>query len=164
MTPKPLLPEIEPPVVVPKVKPQVAQNLNASDSRLALDKARFDVQQVRKLEYKKDDKLWSVIKHSRVSSSSMLISKSTSVLPTLSYTANKLKERSLATTQKAIHSPGVLLSGVRSTREDMNYEVKAPKFSARAFSQLERGNESMMNMHDAIVIDNTDTTDNIDVS
>ena len=150
-------------MVVPKVKPQISQNLNASDSRLALDKARFDVQQVRKLEYKKDNKLWSVIKHSKVSSS-MLVSKSTSGLPTLSYTANKLKERSLATTQKAIHSPGVLLSGVRSTREDMNYEVKAPKFNARTFSRLERGNESMISIHDGSVIDNTDTAENIDVS
>lgn len=147
VTPKPLLPEIEPPAVAIKVKRQVVHDTTPSDYRLALDKARFDVQKVRKLEYSKDDKLWSVIKKSP-GTSNMLVSKSTSALPSLSYSANQLKERSRIITEKAIHSPGVLLSGVRSTKDDLKYEVRAPKFNARALSRVEKRYEAVHNSDD----------------
>ena len=143
-----------------KVKRQVVKNRNATDARLSIDKARLDVQAIRKLEFSKDEKLWSVIKSSSVSS--MLASKSTPTLPLTSYSANKLKEKSRIITQKAIHSPGLLLSGVRSSKDDMKYQIKAPIFTAKASTRTGTRYEAVISDVDDSASSDHPTTATVD--
>ena len=127
VTPKPLLPEISPQPIIPKKNRRIANKLIVSKSRLALEKAKLDVHSCRSLEYSRDDKLWSVVKSSSLSS--LRSSKTIESVPSSAYSTNRLKEHSLKITQRTMKEPGPLLSGVRSTKDDLKYVIKTPKFN-----------------------------------
>jgi tetratricopeptide (TPR) repeat protein len=134
ITSTPQLPDIQltKPIITKKKLKRI--RLVKNDSQLALEETRRVVDIARSMVFEKDTTAWKPVRAKSFGNLPELSGKKKHT-KTASYSAQRLKEESLKRTNRALQNPGKLLTGVRSSAEDLNYVRVTPSFGALGASK-----------------------------